>query len=173
MKIVVLRLGHRIERDKRVTTHCCLTARAFGAEKIILSGEKDSAILEGVKKVSAKWGGSFQIEYEKDWKKVIQNFNGKIVHLTFYGVNLPEAIGEIRKEKEDLLIIIGAEKVPSEVYGLVDYNIAVGNQPHSEVAALAVFLHELFEGRELEKEFKGWKVKIEGREKGKKILKGN
>ncbi|TLZ95287.1 MAG: tRNA (cytidine(56)-2'-O)-methyltransferase, partial [Methanobacteriota archaeon] len=29
--ITVLRLGHRPARDKRVTTHVALTARAFGA----------------------------------------------------------------------------------------------------------------------------------------------
>ncbi|TFG70124.1 MAG: tRNA (cytidine(56)-2'-O)-methyltransferase, partial [Methanomassiliicoccus sp.] len=29
--IVVLRLGHRPERDQRVTTHVALTARALGA----------------------------------------------------------------------------------------------------------------------------------------------
>ncbi|MCG7848715.1 MAG: tRNA (cytidine(56)-2'-O)-methyltransferase, partial [ANME-2 cluster archaeon] len=31
MNIVVLRLGHRPERDQRVTTHVGLTARALGA----------------------------------------------------------------------------------------------------------------------------------------------
>ena len=31
MNINVLRLDHRIGRDTRITTHVCLTARAFGA----------------------------------------------------------------------------------------------------------------------------------------------
>ncbi len=30
MMIAVLRLGHRPERDKRITTHVALTSRAFG-----------------------------------------------------------------------------------------------------------------------------------------------
>ena len=38
-RISVLRLGHRIERDKRITSHLGLTARAFGADEIILSGD--------------------------------------------------------------------------------------------------------------------------------------
>ena len=36
MKIYVLRLDHRRRRDARITTHVCLTARAFGASKIII-----------------------------------------------------------------------------------------------------------------------------------------
>ena len=34
--IAVLRIGHRINRDKRITTHCALVARAFGAKKIFI-----------------------------------------------------------------------------------------------------------------------------------------
>jgi len=37
-------------------------------------------------------------------------------------------------------VIVGGAKVPSEVFELSQYNLAVGNQPHSEVAALALFL---------------------------------
>jgi tRNA (cytidine56-2'-O)-methyltransferase len=36
--ITVLRLDHRVGRDTRITTHVCLTSRAFGADKVILSG---------------------------------------------------------------------------------------------------------------------------------------
>jgi len=34
--ITVLRIGHRISRDKRITTHVALVARAFGADKILI-----------------------------------------------------------------------------------------------------------------------------------------
>ena len=37
MKVNVLRLDHRLKRDTRITTHVCLTARAFGASKIYLA----------------------------------------------------------------------------------------------------------------------------------------
>lgn len=68
------------------------------------------------------------------------------------------------------MIIVGGKKVPSDVYYLSDYNVAIGNQPHSEVAALAVFLDRLFDGKETEIEFKG-KIKILPQERGKKVIK--
>ncbi|MCC6052717.1 MAG: tRNA (cytidine(56)-2'-O)-methyltransferase, partial [Desulfurococcaceae archaeon] len=40
-KIYVLRYGHRPERDKRVTTHVALVARAFGASGFILGDVVD------------------------------------------------------------------------------------------------------------------------------------
>ncbi|MBU2477332.1 tRNA (cytidine(56)-2'-O)-methyltransferase, partial [Candidatus Micrarchaeota archaeon] len=66
---------------------------------------------------------------------------------------------------------VGAEKVPPQVYEKSDYNISIGNQPHSEIAALAVFLHELFEGKELNKKFSKGQIKIIPQKKGKKTKK--
>jgi tRNA (cytidine56-2'-O)-methyltransferase len=60
--------------------------------------------------------------------------------------------------------------VPSDVYQIANFNIAVTNQPHSEVGALAVFMHEYFEGKELETELKDAKIRIEPSEKGKKVF---
>ena len=34
--ITILRIGHRISRDKRITTHVALVARAFGADNILV-----------------------------------------------------------------------------------------------------------------------------------------
>jgi tRNA (cytidine56-2'-O)-methyltransferase len=34
--ITVLRIGHRPERDKRITTHVGLVSRAFSAEKMLV-----------------------------------------------------------------------------------------------------------------------------------------
>jgi len=45
---------------------------------------------------------------------VIDNFKGKKVHLTMYGMPVQDKIGEIRNEK-DLLVIVGSEKVPGEI----------------------------------------------------------
>jgi tRNA (cytidine56-2'-O)-methyltransferase len=42
MRVTVLRLGHRPERDKRITTHVGLVARAFGAEEMLLAGGGDA-----------------------------------------------------------------------------------------------------------------------------------
>lgn len=167
--LAVLRLGHRIRRDPRVTTHVALVARALGANKIILSGERDEKIIASVNKVCEKWGGKFKASYEKDWKKVMKKFKGVKAHLTMYGLPLNKEIRKLRKEK-NILIIIGAEKVPREVYELADYNLAITNQPHSEIAALAVFLHEYFKGKELDKKFAG-KTMVVPTSHGKKVVK--
>ena len=170
--IVVLRLGHRKQRDKRISTHVGLVARAFGAQKIIFSGEKDQQLLDSVQKVTENWGGPFEVSYEKSWKHVIhahKSENFKVIHLTMYGLPLKKTIRKMRKEK-DLIIVVGGEKVPSEVYQLADYNVGIGNQPHSEVSALAVFLHEYFKGKELRKKFKDPKLEIIPQPKGKKVI---
>ena len=169
MTITVLRLGHRPGRDVRMTTHCALVARALGADALVYSGERDRRIEESVSKVVKNWGGSFKIRYEKNWKRVLANYKGTRVHLTVYGLPIQKQIGRIRGKKS-LLIIVGGEKVPGEVYGLAEFNIAVSGQPQSEIGALAVFLHEYFKGAELNKRFPGAKLRVIPQEMGKKIL---
>ena len=168
--ITVLRLGHRAGRDPRISTHCALVARAFGADKMIYSGEHDSELEKSVAKTVENWGHGFEISYEKNWRDVIRKFGGRKVHLTMYGMPIQRKIKEIRK-KGNILVIIGGQKVPSEVYHIVDYNISVTNQPHSEVAALAVFLHELQQGRELKMGFKNARIRVVQQESGKKTIK--
>lgn len=170
-RVVVLRLGHRIKRDKRITTHCGLVARAFGANEFVFSGERDDNVIESIKKVCEKWGSSFEFGYERDWLSFIKKFPGIKVHLTMYGLEIQKEIMGIRKKakEENVLIIIGSEKVPFEVFSLSDYNIAVTNQPHSEVAALALFLHLFFGGKEFEKDF-GGRIRIIPCKKGKKVI---
>ncbi len=156
--IFVLRLGHRPLRDKRITTHVALVARAFGADKILITDD-DKNVLESVRDVTERWGGDFGIEYVRNWKEYVKTWDGITVHLTMYGLPVDENIDEIGKSGKDVLIIVGAEKVPGEVFKYADYNVSVGNQPHSEVSALAIFLDRFFKGKELGKEF-GEKMKI-------------
>ncbi len=167
--ITILRLGHRHYRDQRLTTHICLTARALGAKKVILSGEKDEKIIDSVKDIKERWGGDFEIEYQKNFRKAIKNFIGKKLHLTMYGLPIQDKIKEIKTQK-DLLIILGSEKVPGDIYYMADYNISVGSQPHSEVAALAILMHEYFEGQELSLNFKNPQIKLKPCKCGKDIL---
>ncbi len=172
MRIVILRLGHRIQRDQRITTHVGLTARAFGAEGMLLDSD-DSGIEKSLNEVSQRWGGSFYVRRITNWKNEVKKWKdagGKVVHLSMYGINLPEVINEITSY--NLLIVIGAEKVPPEIYGLADWNVAVGNQPHSEVAALAVVLDRLqaASGRDpLKKEFTGGELEIVPQRTGKGV----
>lgn len=167
--IAVLRLSHRVGRDDRTTTHVGLTARALGAEKIILSGDRDEGVEKSLSSVAARWGGVFSVSYEKDWKRAIKSFHGTKVHLTMYGLPVQSKMAKIRKSR-NVLVIVGGEKVPAEVYGLADYNIAVTSQPHSEVAALAIFLRELLGKKSLEKKFPKAKIKIVPQERGKKTV---
>ena len=169
MPITILRLGHRHYRDQRLTTHIALTARALGAKKVILSGEKDEKIIDSVKDIKKRWGGDFEIEYQKNFRKTIKEFKGKKLHLTMYGLPVQDKIKEIKTHK-DLLIILGSEKVPGDIYHMADYNISIGSQPHSEVAALAILMHEYFEGKELNLNFKNPQIKLKPCKCGKDII---
>ncbi|MCS7132528.1 MAG: tRNA (cytidine(56)-2'-O)-methyltransferase [Aigarchaeota archaeon] len=175
-KIAVLRLGHRITRDQRITTHIALVARAYGASEVIIAGERDRRLIGSVERVVERWGGDFAARFEDDWKKVIREWRksgGLIVHLTMYGVNLPDIIHELREKWRSgapLLVIVGGEKVPGEVFRFADYNVAISNQPHSEVAALATFLDWLHEGKELTREYPGAKLKVIPQLRGKKVV---
>ncbi|MDO8647362.1 MAG: tRNA (cytidine(56)-2'-O)-methyltransferase [Candidatus Diapherotrites archaeon] len=170
MKVHVLRFGHRKKRDIRVTSHCALVARALGAERIIIDGDKDDKAEKTLKGVNERFGQGIKVE-QKAWKKTLKEYKNKgwkIAHLTMYGETLAKAMPAVRKEKR-ILVFVGAEKVPGEVYKIADWNIGIGNQPHSEIAALAIFLHELFEGKELERKFPKAKVEIIPCQKGKNV----
>jgi tRNA (cytidine56-2'-O)-methyltransferase len=168
--IRILRIGHRFVRDDRTITHLCLVSRALGAESIYLQ-EVERELLGSVAEVNASWGGEFRVVEEPSWKKVVlaaKKEGRMVVHLTMYGSPLQDRLDEMRKEG-DFLIVVGGPKVPGDVYGLADFNIAVTNQPHSEVAALAILLHELQEGKELKREFGHSKLRIIPQERGKKV----
>ncbi|MGC9138072.1 MAG: tRNA (cytidine(56)-2'-O)-methyltransferase [Thermoplasmata archaeon] len=152
-RVEILRLGHRPQRDKRVTTHVCLVARAFGADEVIIS-TRDENIEKTVNDITSRFGGSFSVKSGVNWKKYIESFNGVKVHLTMYGIPIQDIINEIPRDR-DMLVIVGSEKVPGEVYRMVDFNVAITNQPHSEVAALAIFLDRYFGGEELKRKFRG------------------
>lgn len=160
--IKILRLGHRAGRDDRISTHVGLTARQWGADEVVFSGEKDENMLESQRDIIQRWGGDIEIRYTEEWRKEIRDFDGLKVHLTMYGERIDEKIGELKDQfnENDLLVVVGAEKVPRWVYENVDYNISVGNQPHSEIAALAVFLDRI-QDREIKQEFEGAEIEVE------------
>lgn len=154
--VTVLRIGHRRERDRRITSHLILVARAFGASRIIIAGEEDSTLDHTIDKVVNQWGGEFELEKRpfEDWKIILtewKDLGGKILHLTMYGENLlafeqSESFHRLQGDplqRKKLLIVVGGKKVPGKVFQLANWNIGVGNQPHSEVSALAVFLDHL------------------------------
>lgn len=166
--ITILRLGHRPDRDKRITTHVALTARAFGADKIIIS-TKDENIEHAINGVTKRFGGPFEVSTGQNWRRVLKEFRGQIVHLTMYGDTMENAIKNIDLKK-DILIVVGATKVPASVYQDATFNVSVGNQPHSEVAALAVFLDRMMGGTGLKKEFSGYEMRIRPDKRGKTVV---
>ena len=170
--IYVLRLSHRRERDKRITTHVMLTARAFGAKGVFYSGDRDEKIEEKLRDVVERWGGPFEVKYEPDWLGFLKKWKksgGFICHLTMYGLHVDDCIDEVPRDRP-VLVVVGSEKVLRIVYELADLNVAIGHQPHSEVAALAIFLDRFFGGEELRREFEGAKIKVLPCERGKKVI---
>ncbi|MEE3212979.1 MAG: tRNA (cytidine(56)-2'-O)-methyltransferase [Thermoproteota archaeon] len=170
MNIEVLRIGQRILRDDRVTTHVALVARAFGASKIYMT-EINPEIKDTINKINNTWGGKFEIEFISNWKNVIisKKNTSKIIHLTMYGENINEIQKDIREEN-DILIVVGAEKVPREIYDYADYNVSVGNQPHSEISALGIVLDRIQNGKQFEKEFENSKRVIIPSKNGKNVI---
>ena len=164
--ITILRLGHRPARDKRVTTHVALTARALGADAMLVS-TRDPTLERSIRNVVRRFGGPFQIETGVPWRRVLKEWHGTKVHLTMYGEPVEDVLP--RLPPGDLLIVVGAEKVPRDVFDLVDANVAIGNQPHSEVAALAIFLDRLLGGKALRQEF-GGPLQIRGSPRGKHVI---
>ena len=176
-KVVVLRWGHR-PRDERLTTHVALTARAMGASGIILADTSDSTVRRSVEKVVDRWGGPFFIIENKPVKEAVKEWRAKggiVVHLTAYGENIQtsDVMKRIKDSGRDVLVIVGSKKVPPEFFSeeISDFNVAIGNQPHSECSSLAVFLDRYFEGQELTKKFEGAKMVIEPQARGKKVIK--
>jgi tRNA (cytidine56-2'-O)-methyltransferase len=134
-------VGHRPGRDPRLTTHLALAARAFGASRMYLH-PPDPALAERLRRVVDGWGGTFEIVPAPDWRKVVRSHRGIVVHLTMYGLPLARVLPRIRRGGE-ILFVVGGAKVPADLYSLAALNVAVGHQPHSEVAALAVALERL------------------------------
>lgn len=175
-KIVVLRWGHRF-RDERLTTHVALTARAFNASGMILADVEDRQIKKTIAEVVSNWGGPFFFQMGIPWKTAVGTWrtkNGIVVHLTAYGENVQTStvLQRIRATGKDVMVLVGSQKVPSEFFSskVSDFNVAVGNQPHSECSSLAVFLDRFFCGRELVKRFENAKMRIIPQKRGKRLL---
>lgn len=176
-KIVVLRWGHRPKRDARLTTHVVLTARALGASGLILSDIKDEKIKETIEKVTKNWGGSFFFEMGILWKRAVKEWKAKggiVVHLTVYGENIQrsDVLRRIKASEKDILVVVGSRKVPNKFFSesVSDFNVAIGNQPHSECTSLAVFLDRFFNGKELTRSFENAKIRIVPQKRGKKTV---
>ncbi|GAA0658973.1 tRNA (cytidine(56)-2'-O)-methyltransferase [Salarchaeum japonicum] len=169
-EVVVCRYGHRPGRDDRMTTHVGLTARALGADRVVFPGNAGQSA-DTVRDITGRFGGPFAVELTDEQDALIRDWDGDIVHLTMYGERVQDVQDEIREAHadDDLLVVVGGEKVPFTVYDHADWNVAVTNQPHSEVAGLAVFLDRLFDGRELDQNWEGAERRVIPEETGKNV----
>jgi len=169
-RLSVLRLGHRRERDKRITSHLGLTARAFGADEVILAGEEDPSALETWNSVTEKFGGDFECRYEAKPMGWLRRFskNGTVIHLTMYGEPWREAVESIPRDAP-VVVVVGGTKVPGELFRIADHNVSIGNQPHSEVAALAVFLESWMGPINESIRFAGGEIEVVPSERAKRV----
>ena len=155
-----------------MTTHVCLTARALGADGVIIADQEDKVVESTIRHVTNRFGGPFEVQSGKPWKQAIRDWKtmgGRIVHLTAYGIPLPKLLPEIQDANMDLLIVVGSEKMPGEIFKIADWNISVTNQPMSEVAALAIFLDWFKQHQEFDHEFSKAQVQIVPSRTGKEI----
>ncbi|MDC7950607.1 tRNA (cytidine(56)-2'-O)-methyltransferase [Methanomassiliicoccaceae archaeon COG_1] len=163
----IMRIGHRPDRDKRVTTHVALSSRALGAKGICVDVE-DPVLEENIRGVVKRFGGDYVIRTGVAWQEAVEGFRGKVVHLTMYGQRVDEVLPRIPKD-EDIMIVVGAEKVPMDVYRRADFNVSVGNQPHSEIAAMAIFLYLCTGGEHLYENRDG-EMTVVPNERGKTVV---
>lgn len=171
MVIEVVRIGQRVVRDDRVTTHVALVARAFGATRIYMN-EINPEIKDTLNKINNIWGGDFAIEFMDSWKSIVKlkkENNFKIIHLTMYGENINDVQTKLMTE-ENLLVVVGAEKVPREIYEYADYNVAISSQPHSEISGLAILLDRIQKGAQFNKVFENAQRRIIPTKQGKNVV---
>ncbi len=128
----------------------------------------DPDLADRIRSVARRWGGNFEVEGIDDWRRLLREFAGTVVHLTMYGLPLERVAHRIR-DAPRVLLVIGGAKVPFELYERADYNVAVGAQPHSEVAALALTLDRLV-GPIPARRFAGGTVRIRPSPRGKRVV---
>ena len=167
--LVVLRLEHRVGRDKRMTTHCALASRALGADRMVYSGDRDKKMEENVESVVERWGGEFEVKHTESWKNYLKNFDGSKVYLSMYGLPIQDKMEEVRGYEGDTCVVVGGEKIPGDIYNYIDIQVAVTNQPHSEVAALAVFLDRFYCSGHGEEGFQDASINVIPNKKDKEI----
>jgi tRNA (cytidine56-2'-O)-methyltransferase len=174
----VLRLGYRKGRDPRITTHLALVSRALGATNFLLAGDEDKELFENIASVNDRFGGDMDCEHVDGAMGWLRRFTqqdagdgepGVAVHLTMYGEPYREVIPRIRRDRP-VVVIVGGAKVPSDVFEYAQYNVAVGNQPHSEVAALALFMEGWYGQGGTERHFPDARLVIEPSARGKSVI---
>jgi tRNA (cytidine56-2'-O)-methyltransferase len=132
----------------------CLTARAFGADGVVIADTQAQGIVKKVDYLTKSWGGSFWVKDSLGASQIINKWKrlgGIVVNLSMYGEDIRNVLSELYNSYygllKPILVIIGSSKVPGVIYASSDYNVSITHQPHSEIAALAIFLDRLGGGQ--------------------------
>ena len=110
--------------------------------------DAEKEVITTLDQVNRTWGGEIKAILGEPWRSVIRAAKKEgrsVVHLTMYGMPIQDMVPQLRN-LDKLLLVVGGPKVPGKVYHEADFNVAVTSQPHSEVAALAIALHEIQAG---------------------------
>lgn len=138
----------------------CLTARAFGAAEIIFIGKEDKQLLRYISNLNKKWGGAFKLKFARSYKDVLKAASKYTkVYLTRFGMPL-QSKSYILKTYKNMVLIVSTNDVSKQLHQIADYNISISTQPHCGAAAIAIFLHEFYNGRELAMHFENAKLKL-------------
>jgi tRNA (cytidine56-2'-O)-methyltransferase len=144
----------------------------MGANHFVLCGDEDPGVLETLCDVTENFGGEFTSEHHVKPMGFLRHFakeGGRIVHLTMYG-EAYDSVAQSMPTDAPIAVVVGGAKVPGEIYKLADYNVAVGHQPHSEVAALALFMSELMGGVADSDQFPGARLEVQPHPSGKVVI---
>lgn len=138
----------------------CLAARAFGAANVTFVGKKSPKIDRYFKALNRKWGGSFAVSFTNDWEGYLADKkNYKTIYLTRYGTPISKVEYSLKTYKNILVIVTLSESIKS-LYNMSDFNVSISTQPHCAAAAIAVFLHTFYQGRELAMHFENAQLKV-------------
>ena len=131
----------------------------------------DPALAQRLRSVRERWGGDFEVVPAPDWRAIVRSYDGSVVHLTMYGLPFERVRSRLGRARH-VLLVVGGAKVPPDLYGLATLNVAVGHQPHSEVAAVAVVLAQL-RGIPPPRAWPRARQRIVPRARGKRVISSN
>jgi tRNA (cytidine56-2'-O)-methyltransferase len=144
----------------------CLTARALGASEIIFAAKRNARLVRYISTLERKWGGRFRVNFTNNYTEALRkSMNYKKVYLTRYGMPLNKLTYVLNTYKNIMLIVSPASSSP-KLHGIADFNVSVTDQPHCSSAAIAIFLHDFYRGRELAIHFENAKYKVMPKEHG-------
>ncbi len=145
-----------------VSRDLCLTSRALGASEVTFVGKRDSKLVRYMESINKKWGGKFKVQFAKSYKEALKSATKyKKVYLTIYGSPLQDKSYVLKTYKNMVVIVSLKENAElNAIHKLADFNISITTQPHCSAAAIAVFLHEFYNGRELAMHFENAQYKL-------------